>query len=108
VGADLPREHLVGPVVVEDGGGGRGVGVQGDGGQRSAILPKASDELAGQVLRLGGAAPVAAGQQPAAASVQVAELVGPLPHHRHDVGEPAGRARQGGEVVRDRIRCGCE
>src|SRR5690606_22105004 len=64
----LPGEHAVGAVVVADGGDRRGVAVQRDRRQRPPLVLEAPDQLGGEVLRLRGAAAVAARQQPPAAA----------------------------------------
>jgi len=59
---DLAREHTLVAVVVAERGEERGVGGERDRRQRLALLAEAADELGGEVLRVGGAATVAAGE----------------------------------------------
>src|SRR6516162_1694388 len=59
---DLAREHTFVAVVVAERGEERGVGGERDRRQRLALLAEAADELGGQVLRVGSAATVAAGE----------------------------------------------
>ena len=57
---DLAGEHPFIAEVVADGGERRGIGGQGDGGQGAAIGLETADHFGGDVLRVGGAAAIAA------------------------------------------------
>jgi hypothetical protein len=59
---DLAREHLLVAVVVRDRGQRRRVGGERDPGERPALEHEPPDQLGGDVLRVGGAAAVAAQQ----------------------------------------------
>ncbi len=98
VGADLPGEDLVVAVVVADRGERTGLGVQGDGRQRLAVVAELADEFGGEVLRLGGAATVAGHQQPTAGGQPVRQL--PAPAGQQLLRAPVGQQRggQGGQV----------
>ncbi|PSK43267.1 hypothetical protein B0E38_07879 [Streptomyces sp. 111WW2] len=61
--------------------------MQGDRGERRAVVAVAADEFGGQVLGLGGAAAVARGEQPAAAAE----------YRREPVAPPLGDVRGGAE-----------
>ena len=60
---DLPREDLIGVVVVADRGHEFAVGGEGDGGIRPAVVAVAAEELGGEMRGVGSAAAVAAHQQ---------------------------------------------
>ena len=64
-------------VVVDDRRQAGGLGAQRDRRQRPPLVAEPADQLGGEVLRLGGAAAVAGGQQPAAAAEDAGELVAP-------------------------------
>src|SRR5262249_50952131 len=58
----LAREHTLVAIVVADRGEERGVRGQRDRRQRLSLVAEAADELGGKVLRIRGAAAVAAGE----------------------------------------------
>jgi hypothetical protein len=75
VGPYLPGEDLLDAVVVADGGERGHVAGQRERGERAPFVLVTADEFRGEVLRLLGAAAVAAGQQAAAGDEN---LGGPL------------------------------
>ena len=117
----LAREDLVVAVVVGDGGERRGVGGERDRRQRAPLARHATDELGGDVLRVGRAAAVAEEQQlvPAAEgvrdevdrSLEVGRVLGEEDALRvHAVVEERAdgvlRRGHGGAMVGSRSRCG--
>ena len=66
-GAHLSRKHGFVAVVVGDGRENRRVGCECDARQRHAVGLEPADQLAREVLRVGGRTPIAAHENPAAA-----------------------------------------
>src|SRR5688500_2427735 len=99
VGAHLAGEALLVAVVVCDRGEARRVAVEADRAERLALALVASDELRGEVLRLGGAAAVAHREQ-AATLEQAGSQALPPPGEPLELSlEPAERVVQRGEVL---------
>ena len=96
---DLPREHLVGAVVVDDGGEARGLRAQGDRGVGAALGDEPPDQLGGEVLGLGRAPAVPRGEQPPAGDEPLGQQPAPLLDRRRLVLDPGERVRQLREVL---------
>jgi hypothetical protein len=77
VGLDLPGERRLEAVVVGDGRDGGGLGVQGQGTERRAVVAVAADQLGGEVLAEGGAAAVAGDEHPAPGGQPHRQVGGP-------------------------------
>jgi hypothetical protein len=93
VGGDLTRVDLLGAVVVQDGGQGRGLGVQGDGRERRTVVPVATDQLRREVLRLRGTAAVARDEQPVPAAQPIGQLPAPSLRGPRQLGAAGGQGR---------------
>jgi len=78
---DLPFEYPVVAIIVADCGQHRAVGRQCDGGARRTIIVESRQHLAGQVLRIAGAAAVARQKKLAAAAQRTRGNLGDVPNH---------------------------
>ena len=87
---DLPLEHALIAVIVADRGLHRTVGRQRDRRCRAAVVIEPRQHFAGEVLRIAGAAAVAAEQ----------ELIAGCERPRRNLGDVADRVREGGIVDR--------
>jgi hypothetical protein len=103
VGAHLPGEDLVVAVVVADRGHCRRVRRERDRGQRPPVRTKLPDQLGREMLGLGGAAPVAGDQQPAATAEVAGELGTPTGQPGADRPERIDRRGERAQVFLERV-----
>ena len=96
---DLAREQALVAVVVADRGEHRGVGGQREGGQARAVVGEPADQLAGQMLRVGGAAAVAGEQDLVAAAQRVDAGRCRVRDGREQIRRPRHRAQIVGRVA---------
>ena len=99
VGLDLTREQLLGRVVVRDRRERRGLGGETDRRERRPLVPVSADQLGGQVLRLGRAAAVPGGEEPAAIGEDVGQRDAPGVGHPQDRAHPVDGAPQPAQVL---------